>query len=127
MDLEKVICTYDGFVDRHLGLTDSDIQEMLATLGLHSLEALTESTIPVDIRMATPLRLESPLTDFEALARLRALHDQNKIFRSFIGMGYYDCVTPPVIQRNILENPGWYTQYTPYQPEMTDYQDAIER
>lgn len=118
MDVENAIRTYDGFVDRHLGLTDSDIQEMLATLGLHSLEALSEATIPEGIRRGTALRLASPLTDFEALRRLRALHDRNTIFRSFIGMGYYDCVTPPVIQRNILENPGWYTHYTPYQPEI---------
>ncbi len=108
----------DRFVHRHLGPTDADIQEMLATLGLQSLEALVEATVPEDIRMRKPLALDPNMGEFEALAKLRVLHDRNQVFRSYIGMGYYDCITPPVIQRNILENPGWYTQYTPYQAEI---------
>src|SRR5256885_5933519 len=91
---------------------------MLATLGLQSLDALVEATVPDDIRMRKPLALDPNMGEFEALAKLRALHDRNQVFRSYIGMGYYDCITPPVIQRNILENPGWYTQYTPYQAEI---------
>ena len=108
----------DRFVHRHLGPTDADIQEMLATLGLQSLDALVDATVPEDIRMRKPLALDPNMGEFEALAKLRVLHDQNHVFRSFTGMGYYDCITPPVIQRNILENPGWYTQYTPYQAEI---------
>src|SRR5437773_1977063 len=91
---------------------------MLATLGLQSLDALVDATVPEDIRMRKPLALDPNMGEFEALAKLRVLHDQNQVFRSFTGMGYYDCITPPVIQRNILENPGWYTQYTPYQAEI---------
>src|SRR5437773_4321594 len=91
---------------------------MLATLGMQSLDALVDATVPEDIRMRKALALEPNMGEFEALAKLRVLHDQNQVFRSYIGMGYYDCITPPVIQRNILENPGWYTPYTPYQAEI---------
>src|SRR6184192_545815 len=91
---------------------------MLATLGLQSLDALVDATVPEDIRMRKPLALDPNMGEFEALAKLRTLHDRNQVFRSYIGTGYYDCITPPVIQRNILENPGWYTQYTPYQAEI---------
>ena len=108
----------DNFAYRHIGPTETDIQEMVAALGLHSLDALIDATVPADIRMPKPLALEPPKSEHDGLAALRALHDRNQIFRSFLGMGYYDCATPPVIQRNILENPGWYTQYTPYQPEI---------
>jgi len=108
----------DQFVHRHIGPTDADIQEMLATLGLQSLDALVDATVPADIRMRKPLALDRHIGEFDALAKLRVLHDRNQVFRSFIGMGYHDCVTPAVIQRNILENPGWYTQYTPYQAEI---------
>ncbi|HEV8539795.1 MAG TPA: hypothetical protein VGQ60_01415, partial [Nitrospiraceae bacterium] len=115
---EMLIARTDSFVHRHIGPTEADIQEMLATLGLQSLDALVDATVPADIRMRAPLKLNPSIAEHEALARLRVLHDRNQVFRSFIGMGYHDCVTPPVIQRNILENPGWYTQYTPYQPEI---------
>ncbi|TAJ10241.1 MAG: glycine dehydrogenase (aminomethyl-transferring) [Nitrospirae bacterium] len=108
----------DQFLHRHLGPSEVDIQHMLATLGLTSLDALIDATVPEDIRLRKPLALGAPLSEHEALAALRALHDRNQVCRSFIGMGYYDCVTPPVIQRNILENPGWYTAYTPYQAEI---------
>ena len=108
----------DQFLHRHLGLTEADIRDMLATLGLASLDALIDATVPEDIRLHKPLALGAPLSEHEALAALRALHDRNQVFRSFMGMGYHDCVTPLVIQRNILENPGWYTAYTPYQAEI---------
>jgi len=108
----------DTFVHRHIGPTDADIQEMVAILGLPSLDALTEATVPADIRLRKPLALGTVRGEHEVLAALRALHDRNQVFRSFIGMGFHDCITPPVIQRNILENAGWYTQYTPYQAEI---------
>jgi glycine dehydrogenase len=91
---------------------------MLATLGLKSLDALVDATVPADIRMKTPLTFGTCRGEFDVLAELRAMHDRNQVFRSFLGMGYHDCITPPVIQRNILENPAWYTQYTPYQAEI---------
>jgi glycine dehydrogenase len=108
----------DTFVPRHIGPTDSDIQEMLATLSLPSLEALVEVTVPSDIRLQTSLTVPSPRGEQQVLAELRGLAGQNQVWRSLIGMGYYDCITPLVIQRNILEDPGWYTQYTPYQAEI---------
>ena len=118
MDPQQILSPSDTFVHRHIGPTDADIQEMLATLGSQSLDALIDATVPADIRLQTPLALGPHRGEHDVLAELRALHDRNKMFRSFLGMGYYDCPTPPVIQRNILENPGWYTQYTPYQPEI---------
>ena len=108
----------DSFLHRHLGPTEADIKEMLATLGLQSLEALADATVPGDIRMRKPLELPASLGEQAVLAQLKGIASQNQIYRSLIGMGYYDCVTPSVIQRNILENPGWYTQYTPYQAEI---------
>jgi len=92
---------------------------MLATLGLDSLEALADRAVPGEIRRRRPLDLPPPRSEFEALRDLRRLAAQNRVFRSFIGQGWYDCITPPVIQRNILENPGWYTPYTPYQSEIS--------
>ncbi len=118
MSIPDVLKPTDTFVHRHIGPNPDDIQEMLSTLGLPSLDALIDATIPADIRLRRPLTLGPHRGEHEVLARLRALAGQNKVFRSFIGMGYYDCITPPVIQRNILENPGWYTQYTPYQAEI---------
>ena len=108
----------DTFPRRHLGPTDSDIQEMLGTLGISSLDALVKSTIPEDIRLKQPLPLHAHRSEQDVLRELRNLANQNQVYRSFIGMGYYDCITPPVILRNILENPAWYTQYTPYQAEI---------
>jgi glycine dehydrogenase len=91
---------------------------MLAAIGFDSLEALMDAAIPRGIRLRKPLRLESGKAEYELLASLKEMAQENHVFRSFIGMGYSNCITPPVIQRNILENPGWYTQYTPYQPEI---------
>jgi glycine dehydrogenase len=118
MKPDQLLAPTDTFVHRHIGPTDSDIKEMLATLGLQSLDALVAATVPAEIRLRRPLALGPHRGEHDVLAELRALHDRNQIFRSFLGMGYHDCHTPPVIQRNILENPGWYTQYTPYQPEI---------
>ncbi len=118
MKPEQLLTPTDTFVHRHIGPTDADIQEMLAILGLQSLDALIDATVPEDIRLRQPLALGPHRGEHDVLADLRRLHDRNQIVRSFIGMGYHDCPTPPVIQRNILENPGWYTQYTPYQAEI---------
>lgn len=108
----------DEFVPRHIGPADADIREMLAAIGFPSLEALADATVPVDIRLRKPLDLPPGRGEQAVLADLRGMASQNQVYRSLIGMGYYDCVTPGVIQRNILENPGWYTQYTPYQAEI---------
>src|SRR5437773_12341831 len=94
-DPQRVVAPTDAFVHRHLGPRDADIQEMLATLGLQSLDALVEATVPADIRMRRPLALDPNIGEHEALAKLRVLHDRNQVFRSFIGLGYHDCVTPP--------------------------------
>jgi glycine dehydrogenase len=109
----------DRFPSRHIGPDDADIAEMLAALGLPSLEALVAQTVPGDIRLAGALKLPPSVTEAEVLGELRALSERNQIWRSFLGLGYSDCVTPPVILRNIIENPGWYTQYTPYQAEIS--------
>lgn len=108
----------DRFLDRHIGPRDLEIQQMLQTLGLSSLDALIDHAVPAGIRIKRPLKLGESRGEYELLADLKAIAQKNQIFRSFIGMGYHNCITPPVIQRNILENPGWYTQYTPYQPEI---------
>ena len=108
----------DRFVKRHIGPRSHDVTTMLATLGLTSLAELMDQAIPAAIRLDKSLELEPPRSESAVLAELRELAGQNQVYRSFIGMGYYDTITPPVIQRNILENPGWYTQYTPYQPEI---------
>jgi len=92
---------------------------MLALLGQKNLDALIDAAVPEKIRVRKAMDLPAAQSEFEALAELRKISSENKVFRSFIGMGYYDCITPPVIQRNVLENPGWYTQYTPYQAEIS--------
>ena len=112
------LATTDEFVSRHVGPGEPEIAEMLRTLGYKSLEALIEDTVPEGIRMRQPLSLRDPVGEHELLDELRHIARGNQVFRSFLGMGYHDCVTPPVVQRNVLENPGWYTQYTPYQAEI---------
>ena len=108
----------DPFVPRHLGPSQAEKREMLALLGCESLDALADQTLPPAIRLKQPLKLDPPRGEFDTLAELRAIALKNNVARSLIGMGYYDTITPPVIQRNIFENPGWYTQYTPYQAEI---------
>jgi len=107
-----------SFRQRHIGPQPIEIGQMLEVLGLPTLDALIDRTVPQTIRQQQLLRLEGDRSEYAALAQLKAIASKNQVFRSFIGMGYYDCITPPVIQRNILENPGWYTAYTPYQPEI---------
>lgn len=109
----------DTFIHRHLGPTDADVGEMLGTLGLQSLEALTAATVPSDIRLHKELDLPLHRGEQAVLQEIRSIAAQNTLYRSLIGMGYHDCVTPGVIQRNIFENPAWYTQYTPYQAEIS--------
>jgi len=108
----------DTFVHRHLGPTEADVREMLALLGLQSLQALSDATVPRDIQFSRALDIPLHRGEQSVLQELRGLAEENRIYRSFLGMGYYDCITPGVIQRNVLENPGWYTQYTPYQAEI---------
>src|SRR5881296_1332455 len=108
----------DRFRDRHVGPGAEEIAAMLEALGVESLDALVDATVPESIRLRRPLEIPERASEFEAIKELREIASKNKVFRSFIGQGYYDTITPPVIQRNILENPGWYTQYTPYQPEI---------
>ncbi|MXX38657.1 MAG: aminomethyl-transferring glycine dehydrogenase [Gemmatimonadetes bacterium] len=108
----------DDFVRRHIGPTAADVAAMLAAVEADSLDDLMAESLPAAIRMQGSLALGEGISEYELMGRLRELAGQNRICRSFIGMGYSDCITPPVIQRNILENPGWYTQYTPYQSEI---------
>src|SRR5918992_585282 len=108
----------DNFVPRHIGPNESEIAAMLAALGYDSLDSLIDAAVPESIRLRRPLAIHTQRTEYEALARLRTMASANRVLRSYLGLGYYDCITPPVIQRNVLENPGWYTAYTPYQAEI---------
>ena len=107
-----------GFADRHIGPRAADLDRMLDTVGAPSVDALMNEAIPAGIRLAEPLDLPDAESEAAFLARMRALAARNEQWRSFVGLGYYGCVTPPVILRNLLENPGWYTPYTPYQAEV---------
>ncbi|MFZ1073587.1 MAG: aminomethyl-transferring glycine dehydrogenase [Verrucomicrobiia bacterium] len=109
----------DPFVRRHVGPNAAETRDMLAQIGFKSLDDLIDAAVPGKIRLGKKLDLPAARGEFEALAALKHIASENKVFRSFIGQGYYDTVTPPVIQRNVLENPGWYTQYTPYQAEIS--------
>src|SRR3972149_6048917 len=108
----------DQFARRHIGPRPDDLPAMLSAPGYPSLDGLVDDLGPENIRIRRSLDLPPARSEREALAALRAMAAENEVFRSYIGMGYYDCITPPVIQRNILENPGWYTAYTPYQAEI---------
>ncbi len=108
----------DAFHERHLGPDAAEQQVMLAALGLSSIDALIDQTVPESIRLRRPLSLPAPTTEQEALRGLKALAEKNQVFRSYIGAGYYGCLTPEPIKRSLLENPGWYTAYTPYQAEV---------
>jgi glycine dehydrogenase len=107
-----------SFVPRHIGPTTDDVLAMVDLLGYDSLDALIDATVPSGIRMAKPLAIHAPMSEYEALVSLRNVAQRNRICRSYLGLGYHDCITPPVIQRNVLESPGWYTAYTPYQAEV---------
>ncbi|WP_199248716.1 aminomethyl-transferring glycine dehydrogenase [[Phormidium] sp. ETS-05] len=110
--------TPSPFADRHIGPNPDEIQQMLQVLGFSSLDDQINSAVPEAIRFSGELNLPPATSEAAALAELKQIASQNQVFRSYIGMGYHDCITPPVIQRNILENPGWYTAYTPYQAEI---------
>ena len=116
--LDRLLAPTDRFATRHLGPSPEDQRAMLDLLGFESLEALIDGAVPDGIRMEGDLDLPPAITEQELLALARERADENDVLRSFIGMGYYGTVTPPVILRNVLENPGWYTQYTPYQAEI---------
>ncbi len=119
MALTDILSHPDQFVRRHIGPNMGETRDMLASLGFNNLDELVDAAVPKEIRLDKKLNLPAAKSEFEALAELRRIAGENKVFRSFIGQGYYDCITPPVIQRNVLENPGWFTQYTPYQAEIS--------
>jgi glycine dehydrogenase len=108
----------DSFALRHIGPRETDLPLMLKTIGVASLDQLVDETIPDDIRLKTPLELDKPMTEYEFASHINTLGNKNKIFKNYIGLGYHQAIVPAVIQRNILENPGWYTAYTPYQAEI---------
>jgi len=110
---------HDAFIERHIGPNDAEVAAMLRVVGHDSLEALTDAIVPASIKSTAPLALPGSMTEVEALAKIRAVASKNQVFRSFIGQGYYGTHTPNVILRNILENPAWYTAYTPYQAEIS--------
>jgi glycine dehydrogenase len=114
----KVLAPTDSFASRHIGPGADEVEQMLNVLGFSILDDLIDQAVPPAIRLNQPLQLPKAQSEYAALAKLKEIASKNQVFRSFIGMGYHDCITPPVIQRNILENPGWYTAYTPYQAEI---------
>src|SRR5271154_2947014 len=115
---KDVLAFTDEFARRHIGPGESDLREMLGAIGVSSLDELIDQTVPESIRFRGPLGIGPARGEFELIEELRGVAGKNSVLRSCIGMGYSDTIVPPVIQRNILENPGWYTQYTPYQAEI---------
>ena len=108
----------NSFSLRHIGPKENDLQDMLKAVGADSLDQLIYETLPDDIRLKKELELAPAMSENEYITHSISLAAKNKIFKSYIGLGYHESITPPVIQRNILENPGWYTDYTPYQAEI---------
>ena len=106
------------FTSRHIGPDELETKEMLTVIGVNSLDELVDKTIPSGIRLTKKLDIAEPMSEFEYLAELKNIANKNKVFKSYIGQGYYDTIVPSVILRNLFENPGWYTQYTPYQAEI---------
>jgi glycine dehydrogenase len=109
----------DKFVHRHNGPREQELPAMLKTIGVSSLDELIDKTVPQSIRLEKTLSLPAAMSEFEYLNHIRAIGSKNKMFRSFIGQGYYGVASPSVIIRNVLENPSWYTSYTPYQAEIS--------
>ena len=109
----------DKFVNRHIGSQEKNIKLMLEAVGASSINELIEETIPENIRLKNLPKFDEPISEFQLIEKLRKIGKKNKCYKSYIGLGYYPTITPPVIQRNIFENPGWYTQYTPYQAEIS--------
>src|SRR5436189_581745 len=118
MQMREEKIDINSFARRHIGPDAVEVCRMLRDIGFESLDSLVDAAVPKNIRLDRELDLPKAKSETEALAELRAISRKNKVSRSFIGCGYSDCITPPVIQRNILENPGWYTAYTPYQAEL---------
>ncbi|XP_051163333.1 glycine dehydrogenase (decarboxylating), mitochondrial [Leptopilina boulardi] len=116
---EKLFPPREEFEMRHIGPRIQDQKEMLKTLGFKSLDELTSTAVPINIRCKNDLDIEKPVTEYDLLKRVIEISEKNKIWKSYIGMGYYNCCVPHTILRNIFENPGWTTQYTPYQPEIS--------
>lgn len=108
----------DAFALRHIGPRENDLQHMLKTIGVDSIERLVYETLPNDIRLKAPLQLDPAMTEYEFANHIQELGNKNKVFQTYIGLGYHQAIVPAVIQRNIFENPGWYTAYTPYQAEI---------
>src|ERR1700722_3566079 len=108
----------ESFQSRHIGPDTNERDEMLQAIGASSLDALIDETIPARIRLKKPLDLPAGHSEYEYLTGLREIAGRNQLFKSYLGLGYSDCATPSVILRNVLENPGWYTPYTPYQAEI---------
>ena len=108
-----------AFSERHIGSNDAEKQAMLAKIGANSIADLIDKTIPAPIRLGRELNVSDALTEQEYLSHVNKLGAKNKVFKSYIGLGYNDTITPSVILRNVLENPGWYTAYTPYQAEIS--------
>src|ERR1700712_3104397 len=106
------------FRGRHIGPNETETSQMLKTIGVASVDELIDKTVPASIRQQ-PLDLPGPVSEFQYLAELKKIASKNKVFKSYIGQGYYGTITPSVILRNVFENPGWYTQYTPYQAEIS--------
>ncbi|MFQ5752400.1 MAG: glycine dehydrogenase, partial [bacterium] len=109
----------DQFATRHIGPNANELAQMLKVIGIESLDALIDETIPEDIRLQKPLNLPDAVSEYQLLQELKQIAPKNQVFKTFIGLGYYNCIVPGVIQRNVFENPGWYTQYTPYQSEIS--------
>jgi len=118
-ELMKNLKHYDRFVNRHIGITQDDLNEMLHVMNVNSIDDLMEEAIPKGIRLSKEFEVSDPLTEYEMLDYLRDIASKNKLFDSYIGLGYNPTITPAAIQRNVFENPGWYTQYTPYQAEIS--------
>src|SRR4030065_1015173 len=109
----------DSFVLSHIGPRENEVKEMIAAIGVQSLDELIDKTIPTDIRLAHELNLPKAMSEFEYSTHIQKLAGKNKLFKNYIGLGYHPTILPGVIQRNILENPSWYTSYTPYQAEIS--------
>ncbi len=109
----------NGFASRHIGPRERDVESMLHSIGTGSLDQLIDETVPGAIRLSSQPSLSAPVSEYTYLENLRSVARHNKVLKSYLGQGYYGCITPTVIQRNVFENPGWYTQYTPYQPEIS--------
>uniref|UniRef100_A0AAX7TNB0 glycine dehydrogenase (aminomethyl-transferring) n=1 Tax=Astatotilapia calliptera TaxID=8154 RepID=A0AAX7TNB0_ASTCA len=116
--IERILPRHDDFAERHIGPGEKEKRDMLDVLGLESVDQLIENTVPSSIRLQRSLKMDDPVCENEVLESLQKIASKNKVWRSYIGMGYYNCSVPPPIQRNLLENAGWVTQYTPYQPEV---------